>query len=35
LFHGDPDTRPILAAALQEKGMTVHCPNNGESIHIQ
>ena len=35
LFHGDPDTRPILAAALQEKGMTVHCPNNGESVHIQ
>ena len=35
LFHGDPETRPLLATALEEKGMTVHCPKNGESIHIQ
>ena len=35
LFHGDPETRLILAQALEEKGMVVHCPINGESIHIQ
>ncbi len=35
LFHGDPETRPLLATALEEKGMMVHCPKNGESIHIQ
>ncbi|MEE2747885.1 MAG: MBL fold metallo-hydrolase [Candidatus Thermoplasmatota archaeon] len=35
LFHGDPQTRPLLATSLEEKGMTVHCPENGESIHIQ
>jgi len=34
LFHGDPETRPILASALEQKGMTVHCPKNGESIII-
>tara|TARA_Y100001934_G_scaffold274518_1_gene367048 strand:+ start:316 stop:1380 length:1065 start_codon:yes stop_codon:yes gene_type:complete len=34
LFHGDPETRPQLAEALEQKGMTVHCPKNGESIHI-
>jgi putative mRNA 3-end processing factor len=35
LFHGDPETRPLLAIALEEKGMVVHCPKNGDSIHIQ
>ena len=35
LFHGDPETRPHLATSLEEKGMIVHCPKNGESIHIQ
>ena len=35
LFHGDPETRPLLATALEEKGMIVHCPKNGESIHIE
>jgi|TARA_B110000263_G_scaffold226255_1_gene217755 putative mRNA 3-end processing factor len=35
LFHGEPETRLILAQALEEKGMVVHCPINGESIHIQ
>ena len=34
LFHGDPETRPELAEALEQKGMKVHCPTNGESIHI-
>ena len=34
LFHGDPETRPMLAQALEAKGMTVHCPNNGENVHI-
>ena len=34
LFHGDPETRPILASALEQKGMIVHCPKNGESIII-
>ena len=34
LFHGDPETRPILASALEQKGMTVHCPKNGERIII-
>jgi len=34
LFHGDPETRPILASALEQKGMKVHCPKNGESIII-
>ena len=34
LFHGDPETRPILASALEQKGMTVHCPKNGENIII-
>jgi putative mRNA 3-end processing factor len=34
LFHGDPETRPILATELEQKGMTVHCPKNGESIII-
>ena len=34
LFHGDPETRPILASVLEQKGMTVHCPKNGESIII-
>ena len=35
LFHGDPETRPHLAAALEEKGMIVHNPINGNSIHIE
>jgi len=35
LFHGDPETRLILAQALEAKGMIVHSPINGESIHIQ
>ena len=35
LFHGDPETRPLLAEALREKGMTVHCPDNGENVHIK
>jgi putative mRNA 3-end processing factor len=35
LFHGDPETRPLLATALEEKGMIVHLPKNGESIHIE
>ena len=34
LFHGDPETRPILASTLEQKGMTVHCPKNGENIII-
>ena len=34
LFHGAPETRPELATALEAKGMTVHCPINGESITI-
>ena len=34
LFHGDPETRPLLATTLEEKGMIVYCPNNGESIQI-
>jgi len=34
LFHGDPETRPDLATALEAKGMIVHCPVNGESITI-
>ena len=35
LFHGDPETRPLLAHALEAKGMVVHLPNNGENVHIQ
>jgi putative mRNA 3-end processing factor len=35
LFHGDPETRPLLATTLEEKGMIVHLPKNGESIHIE
>ena len=35
LFHADPEMRPLLATALEAKGMTVHCPNNGESIIIE
>ena len=34
LFHGDPETRPDLATALEAKGMIVHSPVNGESITI-
>lgn len=34
LFHGDPETRPELARALEAKGMTVHLPSNHDSIHI-
>nr|AIE99625.1 RNA-metabolising metallo-beta-lactamase family protein [uncultured marine group II/III euryarchaeote KM3_115_A12] len=35
IFHSDPETRPALATALEENGHTVHCPINGESIHIE
>ena len=35
LFHGDPETRPLLAESLREKSIQVHCPINGENIHIK
>ena len=35
LFHADPEQRPLLASALEEKGMIVHSPMNGESILIE
>ncbi|MEE3083413.1 MAG: MBL fold metallo-hydrolase [Candidatus Thermoplasmatota archaeon] len=34
IFHSDPEQRSILATALEEKGMTVHSPMNGDSIEI-
>ena len=34
LFHGDPETRPILAKELEAKGMNVHTPINGQNITI-
>ncbi len=34
IFHADPKQRPILATALEEKGMIVHSPMNGESIEL-
>ena len=34
LFHGDPETRPQLAKELEEMGMDVHTPTNGQSIII-
>jgi len=34
LFHGDPETRPLLAKELEKNGIITHCPINGKSIHI-